>query len=121
MYNKILNIIKESYDKNNFDNTIFEFYKGRKNKSKYRAGIINYEKKYFFKILDKEEYNDESNIDNMINPFFKTVKKLDQLKSNNYIISLYEYIDAPKINSFNYLRNNNISYKEKEQKINTFF
>lgn len=70
MYNDILNIIKESYDNDCFDKNTFEFYKGRKNKSKYRAGIINYKKKYFFKILSKEEYNDESNIDNMINPFF---------------------------------------------------
>ncbi len=121
MYNDILNIIKESYDNDCFDKNIFEFYKGRKNKSKYRAGIINYKKKYFFKILSKEEYNDESNIDNMINPFFKTVKKLEKLETNNYIISLYEYIDAPKLNAFNYLRNDHINYKEKQEKINTYF
>ena len=121
MYNDILNIIKESYENDNFNENIFEFYKGRKNKSKYRAGIIHYKKKYFFKILDKEEYNDESNIDSIIYPFFKTIKKVGQLETSNYIISLYEYINAPKLNAFNYLRNNNITYKEKKNKINTYF
>lgn len=119
---EINNYIAESYKNNNFDLNYFEFYKNRKEKKQNAIGILKLDnQKYFFKIVKESEYNDEQEIKNQIYPYFNIVKKYSEKKIDNEILNLYEYIDAPKLNAFNFLRNKNISLDDKDKKLNDFF
>lgn len=119
---EINNYIAESYKNNNFDLNYFEFYKNRKEKKQNAIGILKLDnQKYFFKIVKESEYNDEQEIKNQIYPYFNIVKKYSEKKIDNEILNLYEYIDAPKLNAFNFLRDKNISLDDKDKKLNDFF
>lgn len=123
-YYKILNIIKNSYQMLDFDSEIFEFYDRRTEKNKYTTGIIKYDnKKYYYKIVSEDSYiANESYIKEMIKPGFTIINKIDELRlDNGEIINLYKYIPATEINTFNYLRNSNIKFIEKEKKMKEFF
>lgn len=123
-YYKILNIIKNSYQMLDFDSEIFEFYDRRMEKNKYTTGIIKYDnKKYYYKIVSEDSYiANESYIKEMIKPGFTIINKIDELRlDNGEIINLYKYIPATEINTFNYLRNSNIKFIEKEKKMKEFF
>lgn len=120
--NEVNEYIKNSYEKSSFNPKCFSFYKTRREKGQNRVGILDWNnKKYFFKIVTKDEYNDEEEIADKIRPYFKIVKKYSEYRIGDEILNLYEYIDAPKKNAFNYLRNKNISLYEKEVKLNNFF
>lgn len=135
-YNLILNIlevlmekieiisdyIEESYKNCDFDSNFFEFYKTRTEKKKNSIGILKLtNKKYFFKIVKSNEYNDEHEIKNRIAPYFRIVKKYSERKIGDEILNVYEYIDAPMLNAFNFLRDKNISLEQKETKLKDFF
>lgn len=121
-YEIIVNKIKQDYEACKFPNNEYKFFEVRKTKNKFRTGILYYEgEKYFFKILEKEEYNDESNIRKLVCPNFTTVDKYISLELDKDIISLYKYIDANEINAYNTLRSKKISFQEKEEKLNKFF
>ena len=121
-YSEILDYIESSYRNEKFDLNHFEFYKTRKEKRKNSVGILNWkDKKYFFKIVKEDEYNNEDKIKEKIKPNFKIVEKYSERQIENETLNLYEYVDAPKINSFNYLRNRDISIEEKNIKLNEYF
>jgi len=121
-YNEINEFIENSYKTQNFDLNYFEFYKTRKEKRNNSVGIIKWkDNKYFFKIVKDNEYNDEDAIKNEINPYFEIVEKYSEHKIGVETLNLYEYIDAPGRNAFNFLRDKNISFIEKDNKLNEFF
>ena len=121
-FEDIIDYIEKSYLTSNFDLNYFEFYKTRKEKRKNSVGILNWNgEKYFFKIIKQDEYNDEDEIKNKISPYFKIVEKYSERKMGDQTINLYQYIDAPKENAFNFLRNKDISIEEKEAKLTEFF
>ena len=121
-YKKILDYIWDCYSNDKFNDVEFNFYETRKEKGKHRAGIfIQDEKKYFFKIVHSDEYNNEDIILEKITPYFKIVPLYKQKILKDYVIGLYQYVDTTGINAFNYLRSNKVSLLDKEQVLNKFF
>lgn len=121
-YEEIARYIKSCYECNEFDENLFQFYKLRKEKGTNRAGIFcDMDKKYFFKLVDLDEYNDENEIVKMIRPDFDIVEKYLEYRVESQVLNLYKYVDAPSINAFNYLRDSNIPYIEKKDKLYEFF
>lgn len=122
-YSEILELIKKSYLDKKFDDNIFYIYETRSEKKKYSTGIVNYNnEKYYYKIVDYNSYIDNENeIVNKIKPNFKIVEKYGELKLENEIINLYEYIPATKINAFNFLRSSKIQYDKKIKILKEFF
>lgn len=121
-YKEILKYIVECYKNNNFNMDYFEFYKSRKEKGEHRTGILRYgDEKFFFKVVDKSEYNDENYISSMIAPHFKVVKKYGELPWDDKIINLYAYKDTIHDNTFNTLRSRDHTYEEKEKLLEDFF
>ena len=121
-FDEVCDYIEESYRNNSFDLNDFEFYKTRLEKRNNSVGIINWNNnKYFFKIVKQDEYNDEEKIKNNIMPYFRIVNKYSERKIDDLTLNLYEYIDAPRKNAFNYLRNKDIPLKDKENKLENFF
>lgn len=120
-YKEITQYIERCYLDQKF-NDQFYFYKLRKEKNPNRAGIFTEKNdKYFFKIIDNDEYNDEDEIKFKIDGKFKIVDKYYELKNNDKIINLYKYFDTINGNSFNYLRSKKYTLEEKTVKINKFF
>lgn len=121
-YLKIVKYIQKCYENADFDLSVFQFYKTRKEKGQHRVGIINYQgKKFFFKIIKKEEYNDENVIKEKIGDTLHIVNKYYEYTFDNNIINLYECIDTININAFNFLRSNNYSYEYKKTELGNFF
>lgn len=119
---EINDYIEKSYRELSFDPDHFEFYKTRKEKRRNSIGILNLDdKKYFFKIVKDDEYNDEELIKNKISPYFRIVEKYSERQIDGETLNLYEYIDAPGKNAFNYLRNKDISLVDKDKKLSDFF
>ena len=120
-YKEIVKYIEKCYLEQKF-NDQFYFYKLRKEKNPNRAGIFTENNnKYFFKIIDNNEYNDEDEIKSKINGKFRIVDKYYELRDNDKIINLYKYFDTINGNSFNYLRSKKYTIEEKTKKINEFF
>ena len=121
-YELIMDYIYDCYINDDFDLERFEFYKLRKEKDQHRIGIYTSEgRKYFFKMVNKSDFNDECIIKDRIKPYFKIVKKYSYKQYDNLILNLYECINTVGINAFNYLRNRNISIDTKKEKIDKFF
>ena len=121
-YNSIIQYIWKCYEKQNFNEKEFMFYKTRKEKGQHRAGIyMTDNQKYFFKIMRKDEYNNEELISKKTSPDFRIVPKYDQMIFDDCVIVLYEYVDTTHINSFNFLRSKAVSMEEKKQALNLFF
>ena len=121
-YELVVDYIHKCYINDNFNPDEFEFYKLRKEKEKHRVGIYkDKENEYFFKIINCNDFNDEEIIKYKINPYFKIVHKYLYKKYDGIIINLYERVNTVEINSFNYLRDDNISIQEKSAALKTFF
>lgn len=121
-YERIADYIYDCYKNEAFDLSKFMFYKLRKEKGKYKVGIYKEEdNKYFFKIVSKEDYNDEIPIQQKIDGYFNIVDKYCSKQVDDDVINLYKYVDTTRIDAFNYLRNASISMDEKETKLNQFF
>ncbi len=121
-YLTIIKYIKDCYEKDNFNSNVFRFYKTRAEKGKNRVGIINYQgEKFFFKIIKKEEYNDENVIKTKLKIPLRIVDKYCEYEFGDNVINLYKYINTIDRNAFNFLRNNRYSFEQKNEKLDVFF
>ena len=121
-HEEIIDYINNCYVNDSFDKNKFEFYQLRSERKKNRIGIYKPEEgDYFFKIIDANEFNDEDVIKEKINPYFKIANNYGYKQFDDRIINLYERLDTFKINSFNYLRDDKVTFDEKSSVINEFF
>ena len=121
-YEMIIDYIHDCYVKKNFDPQQFEFYKLRSEKEKNRVGIYKgKDRDYFFKIVNEKDFNDEEPIKTKISPYFNIVKKYGYKQYGDLVVNLYERVNTVGINSFNYLRDNEVSIEETKERIEKFF
>lgn len=120
---KISSYIASCYTANHFPRSTFSFYENRRDyKDIHRTGIYTEGTfKFFFKIIKKQDYIDETHIVSIIGKDFSIANKLFELEFDNNILLLYEYIDTIKLNSYNYLRSSSYSYPEKRNVAIHFF